>query len=192
MQEDSSKKSNSIVAPGLGQRLTELFPHISNVALGELLGVVKSSITNYKKEDRIPKWEVLFKIRELHPGLSIHWLIFGEGTKFINSGQVVQLVEKRLQRTEMNLLLEEMSEAELTGLLAIAEREQRTPIQMIAVLIRRELQQTHFQDDEGAALAPMIGTVSELMKALEKLPEQEKRAASAQVIGELVLRATSK
>ncbi len=65
-----------------GYRLKEAFQSVPNKEIARKLGVSNSAITTYML-GRIPPAEMLIEISRL-TGRSIHWLITGEGEKFVN------------------------------------------------------------------------------------------------------------
>lgn len=81
-----------IVEPApFGQRLLEVFGELVpkdtvREKIMEVLGVKKSALTNYL-QDRIPDTDKLQAISEF-TNCSIHWLITGEGEKYLNQKQI--------------------------------------------------------------------------------------------------------
>ena len=66
-----------------GGRLRKAFSGSTNREIADKLGVSKSAVTNYI-QGRIPSPETLAAIAEL-TGCSLHWLITGNGSQFVNA-----------------------------------------------------------------------------------------------------------
>jgi transcriptional regulator with XRE-family HTH domain len=62
-------------------RIDEAVGSGKNLDIAEKAGVTASAVTNWKTEKKIPM-ESLFSISEA-TGVSMHWLLTGEGEKFI-------------------------------------------------------------------------------------------------------------
>lgn len=73
-----------------GQRLLEAFgDDVPKGKIAEVLGVKASAVSNYL-QDRIPDADKLQAVSDF-TNCSIHWLITGEGEKFLNSEKKVNL-----------------------------------------------------------------------------------------------------
>ncbi len=176
---------------GFYGRVQEVMNETSAPAIGRRLGLTKQAVYAWERKGVIPEADVLEKIAGEN-SISLHWLLTGQGNKYVNGGTVIQISGQKGEQKGELLLPEGMTEAELNGLIALAKREGRTPGNMITVLVRRELQQTNFIGEEAEGVGPLISNFEELIEQLDKLPEKEKRAASAQVIGELMMRSNRK
>lgn len=95
---------DKVNASSFGERLREAFGGVSNKDIAERIGVGKSAVTNYI-EGRIPSADMLAKISEL-TNYSIHWLITGEGSKFVDWKTEAELSERERehQRYAQDLL----------------------------------------------------------------------------------------
>ncbi len=66
-----------------GERLLEAFGDVPKGKIAKILGVKPSAVTNYL-QDRVPDEEKLRRISD-ETKCSIHWLLTGEGNKFIET-----------------------------------------------------------------------------------------------------------
>ncbi len=66
-----------------GERLLEAFGEVPKSKIAEILGVKPSAVTNYL-QNRVPDEEKLRRISDFTK-CSIHWLITGEGNKFVDN-----------------------------------------------------------------------------------------------------------
>ena len=74
-----------------GERLIAAFGEVPKSKIAEVLGVKPSAVTNYL-QDRIPDADKLKAISDF-TNCSIHWLITGEGEKYLNPEKQVTLDE---------------------------------------------------------------------------------------------------
>ncbi len=72
-----------------GKRFLEAFGDKQKGEIADILGVSAAAVTNYL-QGRIPDEEKLRKISDF-TNCSIHWLITGEGEKYLNPGRHINL-----------------------------------------------------------------------------------------------------
>ena len=91
-------------------RLLDVFNVKENKGLAVKFGVKPSTITSWKNGDNSPQYENILQKNELS-GINLHWLLTGEGEKFLKDvqakspqdrryediGRMVELIYKRLK-----------------------------------------------------------------------------------------------
>lgn len=98
-----------------GERLREAFRGAKNVQIARALGVSEAAVRNYI-EGRIPAAEMLALISE-GTLCSIHWLITGEGAKFLaptSPEDLADAVYKLIQQHHFNLEIFVVALAEMS------------------------------------------------------------------------------
>jgi len=113
-----------------GKRLLEIFEDAGEKnpksKIAEVLGVKPSAVTNYL-QDRIPDADKLRQISNFTK-CSIHWLITGEGEKYINVEKKVNL-EETIREVVREIVREEISNrAEIPGKNLKNEKEKKNSI----------------------------------------------------------------
>jgi transcriptional regulator with XRE-family HTH domain len=72
-----------------GERLKIAFHNAKNAEIARKLGVSESAVKNYM-DGRVPDSDKLIKITSL-TNCNLHWLITGQGVKFLDEGQAFDL-----------------------------------------------------------------------------------------------------
>lgn len=92
----STKKAPDVEISGFGTRLKEAFEQASNVTIASKIGVTSTSVGYYVNHDRIPDIQTVLRIWK-STQCSIHWLLTGEGPKYLVDAIGQEDLEARIE-----------------------------------------------------------------------------------------------
>lgn len=148
--------------------------------IARITGLTYQTVKNYL-EGRLPTADVLLKLSDTL-GVSIHWLLTGTGTRFIEQSSTV--VEDWLAENERKVI----QEIAKTGGISFEEA--------VAQLVREALAMKGFGEMPGVMPIPVFNMIDEDIDArifshLDHLPKPTRQAETQRLIGALVTRAAA-
>ncbi len=108
-----------------GERLLDIFGDVPKGNIAKVLGVKPSAVTNYL-QDRVPDGDKLKRISDF-TNCSIHWLITGEGEKYLNSNKQINL-DETFRAVVREIIREELSRTNWEKVIGDLEREDQMPV----------------------------------------------------------------
>ena len=89
----ADEKEDKII--DIAGRIIEAFAFQSASEIAFLLETNRKTVQSFNEGKEFPSTEILLSIHKLI-GVSIHWLVTGEGTKYLNSKEHLALPKNRL------------------------------------------------------------------------------------------------
>jgi SOS-response transcriptional repressor LexA len=80
------------LSKGIGQRIEQMRGRLTQQAFAKSIGISKSTLIRYEKEDRLPDAEVIARICETHRA-DFTWLITGKGDPFVPEPEEEECVQ---------------------------------------------------------------------------------------------------
>lgn len=84
-EEFFSEKEISRITANIGRRIIEAFNYQPDAEIAFILKTSCTTVKSYTENEELPTVEMLLSIHKM-TGVSIHWLLTGEGTKYANFG----------------------------------------------------------------------------------------------------------